>query len=106
MTLLIGLFSVPVTARGVEHRSRSDVVTLRMGDIVKVSGAPVGCVARQIDGFRAIDCRRIGSLSGTFGTILTSSRALVVRFDSSRTAQVVFVARHHIRRTRTCGGKS
>ena len=97
----VALLAPPAAALGVQ-RGGSDVVTIRLGEIVKVSGAPVGCVARLQAGSRAIDCRRIGALRGTYGTILTGSKALVVRFTSGETGRVVFVAHHGSLRTRTC----
>jgi hypothetical protein len=98
----VALLAPPAAALGVQQRGGSDVVTIRLGEIVKVAGARVGCVARVEAGSRAIDCRRIGALRGTYGTILTGSKALVVRFTSGDTGRVVFVAHHGSTRTRTC----
>ena len=98
----VALLAPAAAALGVQQRGGSGVVTLRLGDIVKVSGTRVGCVARVEAGSRAIDCRRIGALRGTYGTILTGSKALVVRFTSGDTGRVVFVAHHGSTRTRTC----
>jgi hypothetical protein len=98
----VALLTPPAAALAVQQRGGSEVVTIRLGDIVKVSGARVGCVARVEAGSRAVDCRRIGALRGTYGTILTGTKALVVKFTSSDTGRVVFVAHHGSRRTRTC----
>jgi hypothetical protein len=98
----VALLTPPAAALAVQQRGGSEVVTIRLGDIVKVSDARVGCVARVEAGSRAIDCRRIGALRGTYGTILTGSKALVVRFTSGDAGRVVFVAHHGSARTRTC----
>jgi hypothetical protein len=76
---------------------------LAQGDIVKVNGTPIGCVVRRQDGYAALDCRRIGPLAGSYGTILTSRKVLVVRFENQRTAKVVFSARHKKLGVHTCG---
>jgi hypothetical protein len=85
-----------------ESTSKAPPITVAIGDVVKVSGAPIGCVARREGGERALDCRRIGPLTGTYGTILTGHRVLVIRFLSAKTAKVVFTARHRQLRTHTC----
>jgi hypothetical protein len=77
-------------------------IAVRKGDIVKVAGAPIGCVVRRQDGELALDCRRVGPLRGTYGTILTAHRVLVVRFLSQTTARTVFSGRHGTLRTKTC----
>lgn len=103
---LVGLLALlaPPTAALAVHQSGGEprVVTLSLGDIAKVARTRVGCVARVQSGVRVIDCRRIGSLRGTYGTILSGSKAQVVRFTSGETARVVFVAHHGSTRTRTC----
>ncbi|WP_445149585.1 hypothetical protein [Baekduia sp. Peel2402] len=67
---------------------------LHVGDRVTVDGQPLGCrVARQ-GGHVVMDCRRGGSLAGTYGTLLTARRARVVRFRDNTLAKVVFTAEH------------
>jgi hypothetical protein len=67
---------------------------LRVGDRVRVDGQPVGCrVARQ-DGRTVMDCRRAGALAGTYGTMLSSRQAMVVRYRNNSVAKVVFTATH------------
>jgi hypothetical protein len=67
---------------------------LKVGDRVTIDGQPLGCrVARQ-GGHVVMDCRRGGSLAGTYGTMLTARRALVVRFRDNSAAKVVFTAEH------------
>jgi hypothetical protein len=67
---------------------------LRVGDRVRVDGQPVGCrVARQ-DGRTVMDCRRAGALAGTYGTMLDSRQATVVRYRNNSVAKVVFPATH------------
>jgi len=53
-------------------------------------------------GARVLDCRRIGVLTGTYGTILSGTKAMVVRFRPSDPARIVFEAHHGSARTRTC----
>jgi hypothetical protein len=87
-----------------EQAPPGSVVPVAFGDIAKVSGAPIGCIVRRQSGEAALDCRRAGDLTGTYGTILTKTQVLVVRFESSKVAKIVFQARHRQLRTHTCGG--
>jgi hypothetical protein len=67
---------------------------LKVGDRVTVEGEPLGCrVARQ-GGHVIMDCRRGGQLTGTYGTVISARRALVVRYRSNSVAKVVFTATH------------
>jgi hypothetical protein len=102
LVALLALLAPPAAALAVQQRGESQVVTLSLGDIARVAGARVGCVARLEGGSRVLDCRRIGMLRGTYGTILSGSKAMVVRFSADDTAHVVFVAHHGSTRTRTC----
>jgi hypothetical protein len=69
-------------------------LVVHVGDRLKVEGEPLGCrIARQ-DGAVVVDCRRGGSLAGTYGTMLDSRHARVVRFKSDTVAKVVFTATH------------
>jgi len=108
MTRLLALATVAAVAAfgvwvvidgGASAASRAPGRTfaLRVGDTIRVVGAPLGCrVARldQLGGRIALDCRRAGALTGTYGTLLTSRKAALVRFESTRTARVLVVARH------------
>jgi hypothetical protein len=96
------LLGVPAGAWGYRQQQGA-TIPLARGDIAKVTGAPIGCVVRAQDGYPALDCRRIGPLVGSYGTILTSRKVLVVRFENQSTAKVVFVARHRSLRVHTCG---
>jgi hypothetical protein len=78
-------------------------IAVGVGDIVKVAGAPIGCAVRLQDGVPALDCRRIGPLRGTYGTILTGRKVLVVRFLDAKAARIVFSADHRRLRSHTCG---
>jgi hypothetical protein len=69
-------------------------VVLKVGDRVAVEGQPMGCrVARQ-DGRTVMDCRRAGALAGTYGTMLSARKAMVVRYRSNTVAKVVYTATH------------
>ena len=98
----LAVLAVPAAAFG-WRESQGATIPVAQGDIVKVSGAPIGCVVRRQDGYAALDCRRIGPLAGSYGTILTSRKVLVVRFEDQRTAKVVFSARHKKLGVHTCG---
>jgi hypothetical protein len=79
-----------VTARG----AAGQTVVMRVGDVMEVDGAPIGCkVVRKGDRI-TIDCRRAGSLAGTYGTLFDERRVRVTRFRSSEEAKVVFKAKH------------
>ena len=41
-----------------------------------------------------LDCRRAGTLRGSYGTMIGKSGVLVVRFRSNRVAKTVLTARH------------
>jgi hypothetical protein len=102
--LVLGLAMLALAAAALGWGAhRAATIPLAQGDIVTVSGARIGCVVRRQDGYAALDCRRIGPLAGSYGTILTSQKALVVRFDDQRTAKVVFAAQHRKLRVHRCG---
>jgi hypothetical protein len=101
--LVGGLLLGPAAALAVRQQGEPGVTPLRVGEIVKVSGTPIGCVVRRQAGERVLDCRRFGPLMGSYGTILSRTRALVVRFDSKTSGTIVFTAHHRSLRTRTCG---
>jgi hypothetical protein len=98
----LAVLAVPAGAFG-WRASQGFTVPLAQGDIAKVTGAPIGCIVRKQDGYPALDCRRVGPLAGSYGTILTSRKILVVRFENQRTAKVVFSARHSKLGVHTCG---
>jgi hypothetical protein len=68
---------------------------LHVGDRMVVDGGQLGCQVVRRGGRPVIDCRRAGDLAGTYGTMLSERRALVIRFRSASTAKIVFTARHH-----------
>ena len=82
----------------------SEVLTLRVGDVVRVEGGVIGCVVRRRSGERLIDCRRAGPLAGSYGTMLGERKALAVRFRDNRTAKVVFSANHGEKAIVCCSG--
>jgi hypothetical protein len=98
----LAVLAIPAGALAWQEQ-QPPTIPVTLGDVVKVTGAPVGCVVRRQDGYRALDCRRVGPLAGSYGTILTSRKVLVVRFESQKTAKIVFSARHSRLRVRTCG---
>jgi hypothetical protein len=83
------------------------VIEARLGNRIQVVGAPVGCrVVRMHELGRrvVVDCRRAGTLAGTYGTLLTGREAVLVRYESSRTAKQVAVAVHEAELRRCRGG--
>jgi gas vesicle protein len=68
---------------------------LKVGDRVQVEGQPVGCRVANQGSKVVMDCRRAGTLAGTYGTMLSSRAAQVVRFRSNNVAKVVYTATHH-----------
>ena len=91
-------------ATATDRASQPPAIPVGVGDVVKVAGAPIGCAVRRHGKQRAVDCRRLGALGGTYGTLVTRSNVLVVRFRDATTGTVVFSARHGGTRARTCEG--
>jgi len=84
------------TATGETGMSARTLVA-RPGDEVHVQGAPLACRVvrvRELGGRIALDCRRGGTLAGTYGTLLTAREAAVVAFADAHTAKVVSIATH------------
>ena len=103
---VLALTAVGLSLRG-EGSARGDAaqtVVMRVGDVMEVEGAPIGCQVAERGGRIVIDCRRAGRLAGTYGTLLDERRVRVTRFRSSDTAKVVFKARHRGRAHRCDGG--
>lgn len=73
------------------------VLEARVGDTIRVVDAPLGCRVfrmRQLGGRVTIDCRKSGALPGTYGTLFTAREAVLIRFETNRTAKRVTVAVH------------
>jgi len=91
---LLGVLTAALALRvGSSALAAGDVV-VRVGDTVTVDGGNVGCKVVRDGKDAALDCRRAGKLAGSYGTMLDERRARVVHFRSSRTAKVVFTAKH------------
>jgi hypothetical protein len=78
---------------------------LRVGDTMQVEGGSLGCQVTRRAGRATIECRPAGALKGRYGTFLTHRSVTVARYRSSRTAQVVFTAKHR-GGYRVCGRSS
>src|SRR3954453_17143628 len=89
---------LPPTAAPVQY-------VLRVGDTMQLEGGSLGCQVTRRAGRATIECRPGGALKGRYGAFLTRRPAPVPRYRSSRTAQVVFTARHR-GGYRVCGGSS
>ena len=77
--------------------TRDSTLEARLGDTIRVVDAPLGCRItrmRQLGGRVVVDCRRAGRLAGTYGTLVSAREAILVRFQSKRTAKRVAVAIH------------
>jgi len=77
---------------------RPDVLQVKVGDRIRVANAPIGCRVvrmRQFGGRVVIDCRRAGALRGTYGTLFTAREAVLVEFESRKTAKRIAVGVHH-----------
>lgn len=69
-------------------------LVLRVGDTLRIDGSPMGCQVTRRGGRPVIECRRDGSLKGTYGTFISDRTVTVARFRSSRTAQTILTAKH------------
>jgi hypothetical protein len=70
-------------------------LVLRVGDTLRVEGAPMGCQVTRREGRPVIECRRDGALAGTYGTFMSDRSVTVARFRSRRTAQTILTATHN-----------
>jgi hypothetical protein len=94
--VLLGILTLTLALRtGTSARADEAAgVVVRVGDTVEVEGGAVGCKVVRKGDRATLDCRRAGRLAGSYGTLLDDRRARVVRFQSSRSAKVVFTAQH------------
>ena len=102
-TVVLALAVLGLALRG-ETPARGEgagTVVMRVGDVMEVDGAPIGCKVTRRGARIVVDCRRAGSLEGTYGTLFDERRVRVTRFLSSDTAKVVFNAKHK-GRSRRC----
>lgn len=90
-----GATATTLPAVGQETPPPSEPIAVKVGDTLRVIDGDIGCVITRRDGDPVLDCRRAGSLKGTYGTLLSRERAMVARFRSNAVAQVVYTARHH-----------
>jgi hypothetical protein len=101
--IALGVLIVPAVGPASHTRgSENPPITVKVGDIVRVSGAPIGCIVRLRADIKTLDCRRIGSLPGTYGTLLNGLSARVVRFETASVAKIVFTAQHQRSNPHTC----
>jgi len=75
---------------------------LNVGDSFVVPDAKMGCEVTRRGSSVVVECRRAGKVKGTYGTFMSGKTVRVARFRSSRSAQVVFTARHG-GKWRACG---
>jgi hypothetical protein len=92
--LICGAAALAIRAAVPARAQAPQTFVLHVGDRMVVDGARLGCQVVRRGGRAVLDCRRGGELRGTYGTMLSERRALVVRFRSSAEAKVVFTARH------------
>jgi hypothetical protein len=90
-------------ATGITAPARAPhVVPIAVGDGVQLRGTHVRCLAARLRGNGAVDCFREGELAGTYGTVITPTNVLVVRFKHGRSGTIVFAARQGQKRFTTC----
>jgi hypothetical protein len=94
IAVLAALTALGLTLRSDARGAAGQIVVMRVGDVMEVEGAPIGCKVARRGGRTVIDCRRAGRLTGTYGTLFDERRVRVTRFRSSDTAKVVFKAKH------------
>jgi hypothetical protein len=92
--VLVGLCTYFAVLRPAHAARAGSPIFLSPGDVVQVSGAPLGCRVIVPNGLKTLDCRVAGPLAGSYGTLMSVRRVQVVRFRSARVAKVVFVATH------------
>jgi hypothetical protein len=78
---------------------------LKVGDTMRLEDGSIGCQVTRRAGRAVLECRPAGALRGRYGTFVSDRTVTVARFRTSRTAQVVFTARHK-RGWRVCGKPS
>lgn len=100
---VLALTMLALSLRGEARGDAGQTVVMRVGDVMEVEGAPIGCKVTRRGGRVVIDCRRAGRLAGTYGSLFDERRVRVTRFRSSDTAKVVFKAKHRGRAHR-CDG--
>jgi hypothetical protein len=77
-------------------------LTVDVGDVIAVAGGSIGCKVVLRATVKTLDCRRAGSLPGTFGTMLNAKGLIVERFDTPRRATVILTATHGRRTVTRC----
>jgi glycerol kinase len=93
---LVGAAAVAIVAPRDGAQAAGNATTmLKVGDRVQVEGQPIGCRVADQNSAVVVDCRRAGALAGTYGTMLSATKAQVVRFRSNTVAKVTFTATHH-----------
>jgi hypothetical protein len=93
-TATMAIALVALILSGGAHGDSATTVVMDVGDVMEVEGAAIGCKVVLKGGRPVVDCRRAGSLAGTYGTLFDERRVRVARFTSSDTAKVVFKAKH------------
>ena len=78
---------------------------LNVGDSFVVPGASIGCQVTRRGSSVLVECRPDGKVKGSYGTFISSKTVRVAKFRSSRTAQVLFTAKHG-GKWRACGMRS
>jgi len=68
---------------------------LQVGDTVRVAGTATRCAVARRSGAVMIECLPTSPTAGSYATVASDERVLVVRFRSPHVAQTVFHARQH-----------
>jgi hypothetical protein len=75
----------------------SEALVVSLGDRIRLGHAPVGCRVTRLEGHGRrpyLECRRAGSLKGTYGAFFSGKDVFIARFLGSREARIVFRASH------------
>jgi hypothetical protein len=78
---------------------------LSVGDSFVVPDAKIGCEVTRRGSSVVVECRRAGKVKGTYGAFMSSKTVRVAKFLSSKSAQVVFTAKHG-GKWKACGVKT
>ena len=87
-------------ALGHDHEATAfsdESLVVSLGDRIRLDHAPVGCRVTRLAGHGLrpyVDCRRAGSLEGTYGAFFSGKDVLIARFLGPQEARVVFRASH------------
>jgi len=84
----------PLPVPGLPPPGGAPQYVLKVGDTLRLEDGSLGCQVTRRAGHAVLECRPAGAPRGRYGTFLSDRTLTVARFRSSRTAQIVFTAKH------------